>query len=445
MNTLVSLKTATVVVLLLASRLSAQQDRIDAGIRDVGPRAVRLAVPEFRFETTGEKTDKLAKAFNETLLRDLDFSGNLEIASPSFYPTGIFALPADIKPEDWTKPGIMAQYIAYGRLSLNGTRFSATGRLRDLASQQEPIASVFPGFNDEEESARLAAHNFADRILEQLGFGRGIARTKIAFVSTRGGGSKEIYTMDYDGTNQHALTSHRSIAITPRWSPVDDRIAYTVWGNSGPQIAIMSVSGARSSFAQPTGVANSVPSWSPDGKSIAFSSRRDGDTEVYSADADGSNPRRLTNSRGIDVSPVYNPATGRRIVFVSDRSGTPQIWTMSYDGTDVQRITDEGGEAANPVYSPDGRLIAFAWDKPQSGGFDIYLYDAQTQKFTQLTSNSRNNERPTFAPDGKHIAFQSNRSGTTQIYSMTLDGKKVLQLTNSGSNEGPTWSGFATP
>jgi TolB protein len=271
LNTLVSLKTATVVVLLLASRLSAQQDRIDAGIRDVGPRAVRLAVPEFRFETTGEKTEKLAKVFNETLVRDLDFSGNLEIASPSFYPTGIFALPRTSSRKTGLKPGIMAQYIAYGRLSLNGTRFSATGRLRDLASQQEPIASVFPGFNDEEESARLGRaqlrgpYSRATRVRP-----RHCAHQNCDSFPPRGGGSKEIYTMDYDGTNQHALTSHRSIAITPRWSPVDDRIAYTVWGNSGPQIAIMSVSGARSSFAQPTGVANSVPSWSPDGKSIVL-------------------------------------------------------------------------------------------------------------------------------------------------------------------------------
>jgi TolB protein len=91
-------------------------------------------------------------------------------------------------------------------------------------------------------------------------------------------------------------------------------------------------------------------------------------------------------------------------------------------------------------------MIAFAWQKPQSGAFDIFLYDTQSQRFTQLTSNSGMNERPTFAPDGKHIAFESTRSGTRQIWSMTLDGKKVLQLTKSGDiNEGPTWSGYATP
>lgn len=104
MNTLASLKTATVMVLLFASTLAAQQERIDdIGIRDVGPKRVRLALPEFRFESSGEKTDKLAKVFNETLNRDLDFSGNLEIASASFYPSGVFAVPSDIKAEEWSR------------------------------------------------------------------------------------------------------------------------------------------------------------------------------------------------------------------------------------------------------------------------------------------------------------------------------------------------------
>ncbi|HET9941794.1 MAG TPA: translocation protein TolB, partial [Terriglobia bacterium] len=309
-------------LLLFSSLLFAQQDRInDVGITTSSLKAIRLALPEFRFATPGPRSDQLAKVFNETLRRDLDFSGNLEIVSPSFYPLGTFALPADIKAEDWTRAGVEAHYVAYGSLSLNGTRFTVAGRLRDLGTQREPVASNFPGFNDQDESARLAAHNFADRILEQLGFGRGISRTQIAFVSDRGG-NKEIYVMDYDGENEHKLTAHGTIAIAPRWSPVDNRIVYAVWRASGPQIAITSASSERFTFAQATDVANNAPSWSPDGKSIVYSSQRDRDSEIYSADADGQNSRRLTNSRGIDVSPTFNPATGRRIVFVSSRSGS---------------------------------------------------------------------------------------------------------------------------
>ena len=442
MNTRVSLTTATIVFLLCIQGVSAPQDRIEGGVNLVGPKKVILAIPQFRSATPGEKNDRLAKVFDDTLQADLDFSGNIDLASRSFFPSGTFVLPGDIKVDDWRAPGIQAQYVAYGNIVVNGGRIVATGRLRDLSAQQESIASNFPGFNDEEESARLVAHNFADRILETLGFGRGIARTQIAFVSDRSG-TKQIYVMDYDGTNQHRVGG-TDLSVTPKWSPVDDRIAYTSW-RPGPQITIVSASGDRHSFQQPS-IANSVPAWSPDGKSIVYASRRDEDTEIYIADADGRNARRLTNSRGIDTSPVFNPATGRRIAFVSGRSGTPQIFTMASDGTDVQRLTEEGGDAENPAYSPDGRMIAFAWQKPEAGNFDIYIYDTTTQKFVQLTSEKGNNERPVWAPDGKHIAFQSNRSGSTQIYSMTVDGKKLIQLTNTrGINEGPTWSGYATP
>ena len=442
MNIPASSKVGALTILLCVAVLEARQDRVDnVGITAKGPPIVKLALPEFRPTMSGDRADKLAKVFNETLWADLDFSGNIELSSRSFYPTGVFAVPGDIKVEDWTAPGVGAKYIAYGSLSITATAITATGRLRDLGAQQDSFGSNFPGSGDE-DAARLVAHNLADRILVELGFGRSIFRTQISFVSNRSG-AKEIYMMEYDGTGQHALTANGSISITPSWSPADDRIAYTVW-RPGPQVAITSAIGARHSFTQVTGVANSTPSWSGDGKSIVYSSRRDGNYEIYRADADGRNPRRLTSSPGIDISPVFNPATGRSIAFVSDRSGSQQIYTMNDDGTDVQRITDEGGDAENPAYSPDGSMIAFAWQKPRSGAFDIFIYDTVGRRPIQLTFNAGNNERPTWAPDGKHIAFQSNRSGTTQIYSMTLDAKKLIQLTNRGSNEGPTWSGYPT-
>jgi TolB protein len=442
------LKRRSFTALLLAAPFvfATPQGQIDTGIGIIGGiKPIRMAVSELKFAgDTSVQMDRLAKAFNDTLWADLDFAGTLDLASRSFYPLGTFALPGHIKPEEWAVTG--AQYIAYGNLSLNpaANRFNAAAYLRDIATGTDPISIVFPG-DATEEDARRAAHRFADRILETLGLGQGITQTRIAFVSSRSG-FKEIYVMDYDGRNQRKLTNIGDIAIAPNWSPVpgDDRIAYMAWRATGRQIEILSASGDPQPRFQQSGSTNGFASWSPDGKSIVYSSHRDGDTEIYWANADGSDAKRLTNSRGIDTSPNINPATGRQIAFISTRGGSPELYTMDSDGAGVQRITDEGGDVQNPAYSPDGSMIAFAWQKPRSGSFDIYVYDIRMRKFTQLTSGSGSNERPSWAPDGKHIAFTSTRRGTSQIYAMTVDGKKVLQLTNStGINEGATWSGYA--
>jgi TolB protein len=441
-----SLKRCLVAALLIAAPfvLAEPQGQIETGISISGLKAVRIAVPELKFAgDTSVQMDRVSKAFNETLWADLDFTGNLELASRSFYPLGTFALPGHIKPEDWTVSG--AQYVAYGGLKLTGNGFTAEAYLRDLAAGSDPITSGFPGAATEED-ARKAAHRFADRILETLGFGKGIAQTRIAFVSNRSG-EKEIYVMDYDGKNQRRLTNIRNIAIAPNWSPVpgDDRIAYTAWRTGSSQIELLSAGGdPQPRFQQAGGASNGFASWSPDGKSIVYTSYRERDTEIYWANADGSDAKRLTNSRGIDTSPNINPATGRQIAFISNRGGAPGLYTMDSDGTGVQRLTEEDGDIQNPAYSPDGSMIAFAWQKRRTGSFDIYVYNIGMRKFYQLTSGSGSNERPSWAPDGKHIAFTSNRTGTNQIYAMTVDGKKVLQLTNSaGGNEGATWSGYA--
>jgi TolB protein len=434
----------TMLVIAPVALQGLQDPEITGRIDRSGPKAIKIALPELKFTAPTAQTATLARIFNETLWNDLEFSGNLEMASRSFYPAGTFSKPAEINAEDWTKPLIAAQYIAYGSLTLSGNRFNLLGYLRDLGAQQDSIGRNFMDSYDE-EGARRTAHIFADRILEHLGFGDGIARTQIAFVSGRAG-DKEVYVMDYDGHNQRKLTAVRFIVMAPRWSPVDDRIAYAATRGVGElQVEIQSTTGDRPRFQQPSRFINYVPAWSPDGKRIVYASNRDGNMEIYVANADGTDPKRLTNSPGIDTSPSFNPATGAQIAFISKRSGTAELYVMDSDGTNTMRITDEGGEVGNPEYSPDGKMIAFAWQKPRSGGFDIYVYDVGMRKFTQLTSDSGSEERPTWAPDGKHIAFQSNKSGTTQIYSMILNAPdKARQLTNSaGINESPTWSGSA--
>lgn len=153
--------------------------------------------------------------------------------------------------------------------------------------------------------------------------------------------------------------------------------------------------------------------------------------------------RRLTSDRGPDVGPTFNRKTGAQIAFVSGRTGLPQIYTMEADGTNVQRVTDQG-YAVSPSWSPNGQFLALAWFRKYGpgapGANDIYLMDIASKQWVQLTHDGGRNDFPSWSPDGRHIVFQSSRSGSEQIWSMLADGTKVQQLTFSGRNSQPNWS-----
>src|SRR6267143_1599230 len=278
--------------------------------------------------------------------------------------------------------------------------------------------------------------------LEYSGGLKGIARTKIAFVSDRSG-SKEIYVMDYDGNGVHPLTSYKSITLTPAWSPDGEKIAFTTYRSGKPDIEILSRVDLRPYTFQRAGGTTTTPAWSPDGGKIAFATSRDGsDMEIYVADWNGRNMRRLTVNKAVDISPAWNPKTGNQIAFVSNRDGTPQLYIMDAEGTNVQRIIEDGGSVSNPAWSPDGQRIAFQWQKSRTSYFDIYMYDLATGKYVQLTRDAGDNERPTWSPDGRHLAFESTRRGASHIYSMLANGEgEARQLTQTGKNTAPAWAG----
>jgi TolB protein len=176
---------------------------------------------------------------------------------------------------------------------------------------------------------------------------------------------------------------------------------------------------------------------------LAFSSSRTGDPEIYVTNADGGDVKRVTESPGPDVSPAWNPKTGAQIAFVSGRTKLPQIYTMESDGTNVQRMTDTG-YAVSPSWSPNGQFLVFAWARSYGPGVpgsrDVYIMDVASKQWSQLTSNAGTNDVPSWSPDGRHIVFQSNRTGTSEIWTMLADGTQQRQLTRGGRNEQPNWS-----
>jgi TolB protein len=171
-----------------------------------------------------------------------------------------------------------------------------------------------------------------------------------------------------------------------------------------------------------------------------FSSSMLGNPELFVTDANGSRPKRLTYSNAASTSPAWNPKTGQSVVFVSDRGGIPKLYMMNADGTNTTELDlPDKGYLIDPAWSPNGQMVAFSWRRPD-GNYDIYIMEPATRQIIQITRDSGKNERPSWAPDGRHIVFESTRNGERQIWTMLADGSQAHQLTMSGHNESPNWS-----
>jgi len=438
LRTVSQVLTLSFALVILSATTALSQDWFKTGT-GLGVAKARLAVPEFAARSAD--VQPLEKTFHDVVWNDLDYSGILELVSSSFYPLQTPSQPSELKPSDWASPPASAYMVAYGNLAVAGTNLAVAGYLSDVNSASAPLAlqKIYRGAATDADARRLA-HQFADDIISRLSGGLpGVSQTRIAYVSTKSG-NKEIWVMDYDGSNQHQVTHLRSIALTPRWSPDATRIAFTGYvpyrGITSAQICVYSTALDRLvSFPRFRGT-NSSPAWSPDGSQIAFMSSQNGDPEIYVADADGGHLHRITFAVGVNTSPAWNPKTGKQIVFVSDRGGDPVLYLANSDGTDVQKLDmPDMGYVVDPSWSPNGQLLAFCWRRP-SGNFDIYVMDIISRQLVELTRDAGRNERPSWAPDGRHVVFESTRTGTRQIWSMLADGSQPRQLTN----ESPNWS-----
>lgn len=300
---------------------------------------------------------------------------------------------------------------------------------------------------------RRYAHTIWDEMYKHQMQGHGIARSRLTFSSDRTADLikgpvsnrdvQEIFIVDYDGANPRKVTNTKTLNITPTWSPDGKAIAYTSYRPSGPVGTFQDIvfsfieTGERQTPANGNpSKQNYLPVWSPDGSKLAFTTNRDGNPEIYVMNRDGSGVKRLTNSPAIDVTPTWSPS-GTQLAWVSDRTGNPKIYIMNADGTGQRPL---GGDSYcdRPTWS-SAPFNEIAYAVRTGPGYDIKVYSFATGQATRITDGIGSNESPAFSPNGRHIAFTSTRNGKVQIYTIDRDGNNLRQITREGNNKFPNW------
>jgi TolB protein len=435
---------ATFAVAALIGQAPQQPSEIQLVISGEPGTPPRYAVPDF--VAVGPDAADIAKTLGQVLFDDLNFEREFYMVPRDTYATiPVARTPEAVPFAAWRELG--ADAIVFGTVQkTDATTVRVQVRLYNVRSRQSVFAKEYTG---SAANPRLYAHTMSDEIHQGQRALRGVARTKLAFSSDRNREKiagpvqnrdvKEVYIADYDGENQRRVTTNRQLNIMPVWSPDARSIAYTSYRRGYPDIFIALIyQGLQETPTNGVGQ-NWLATFSPDGTRICFTSNRDGNPELYVMNRDGSGVRRVTNNPAIDTTPTWSP-NGTQIAFTSDRSGQPQIYVVGADGLNLRRITTMDSYADRPTWAP-APFNEIAYAARTGPGYDIKVYDLASSVTRQITFGEGTNESPAYSPNGRHLAFTSTRSTRgVEVYTMGRDGKNVKQITRDGNNYTPGWS-----
>ena len=425
-------------LLAAPQRLQSQGVEVFLNVTQGGSKKLGIAIPEFTRLTTAPDEGNFARGVPEIVGNDLRFSALFAVANTPALPAAQDA----IRQEFARLQQAGAHAAMHGLMRIEGPRLTIEFRLYDLTNPEfRQIASKMFWVEPLADHRRLA-HRIADEILYQFTGERGIAETKIAYVSHQGA-NKELVMIDYDGFNQAQLTNLRSTSLSPAWSPTDSSVAFTSFFKGYPFIFRVFPFNPRRRGQEPELMSawpgiNTAPAWAPDGRTLALTLSKGGNPDIFALRVGTSDFRQLTNNRGIETDPTWSP-TGREIAFTSDRSGSPQIWAMDSEGTNARRLTSGGSYDTQPRWSPRGDTIIFT--RRTSGGFDLWAINPDGSNARALTQSHGSNESASWAPNGRHVVFSSTRGGRAQLYTMLADGTEQQPLTRDrGEASSPSWS-----
>ena len=396
--------------------------------------ALPIAVVPF---DTAKLSSKLPVDLAAIVASDLNRSGVLKSMERAELP----ATPHysnQVQYQRWRNAG--QDYLVVGRvLEESPGVYDIEFQLLDVLKKKQLLGRSMQA---RKRNLRSRAHQISDFIYEQITGTRGAFNTRIAFIRAQKKDAARNYVLqvaDTDGFNaQNVLESDEPI-MSPSWSPDGKSLAYVSFENRRPEIYIQHLATARRSKVAGFSGLNGAPSWSPDGKFLALVLSKDGSPDIYTLNTATKRLKRLTKHRAIDTEPVWTQ-DGRSIIFTSDRSGAPQLYRVNVAGGKPKRLTFEGRYNTAAALSPDGKFIAMVHGA--RGQYKIAQLERETGNLTVLTDSSLD-ESPSFSPNGKMVLYASTRGDNGFLFAVSIDGRAKHKLSDqAGDIREPVWGPF---
>ncbi len=450
------LSTLLVVLTFYSSVSSAQENGIYIKLGEAKTKKSLLAFPAIQYQgSPSTKNQSYGVEIFNVVTNNLTTSAYFQFINQAAFledtsKTGLMPAPGQangFKFQSWS--AINTDFLIRAAYSIVGNELTL-----ETYTYHVPRANLVLGkkYKGPVSSARRIAHTFSNDLLKALTGTEGPFLARIVASSDKAGAkTKEIFVMDWDGANMDQVSNHRSISISPAWSPSGKQIAYTSYVKrvgskfrNADMLLLDITTGKRSLVSYRPGI-NSGAAFSPDGRHIYLTISQGTNPDIYKMTLDGTLAGKITNGPGGALNVEPNLSKDGNLAFSSDRAGRPMIYTADGNGGNVKRITFAGVFNSSPSWSPDGKKIAFAGQSDNN--FDIFVMNSDGTGMIRLTSakqpNGRmaSNEDPSFSPDGRFVIYTSNRTGKNQIYVSTVDGTEERRITNDNFNYfKPKWS-----
>jgi TolB protein len=367
---------------------------------------------------------------------DLERSGYFRMMSEQSMP-GRPSTAAEVNFQEWKSLG--QNYMVIGQVNeTGGGQYNVQFQLLDVNKGEQLL-----GYRMTSSAAdlRRTAHHISDLIFEKLTGKKGVFSGRIAYITTINQGNRQqshqLQVADADGFNPQTIASSSEPLMSPSWSPDGKKMAYVSFERKSAAIYVQTLAtGERIRVAEFPGI-NGAPSWSPDGTKLALTLSKDGSPDIYVLNLSNHSLNKLTKSFAIDTEPTWSP-DGSSIVFTSDRGGKPQLYIVPSQGGPEKRLTFSGNYNARASFSPDGKNLVMVHGN--GNDYRIAVMDMATKSINVLTSGS-SDESPSFAPNGTMILYASKKGRTGFLSAVSLDGKMQQKLVfNSGEVREPAWA-----